>query len=183
MSIPKARYATSTSRTRWSAGSAMTSAACTPRSSPAARSKSAIRSKRKSQGCCDAAPVLSPSLRANGSRDARPMTGSAKQSMLRHMDCFVAYAPLRKRFAFVAGNDERSARRHHIGVDPAARDRRLPDAVAVVTRDHDRIAGCVDAADHADMPAAAPAHDRNGADLRSGHTLTVVGKRTRQIRV
>src|SRR5882757_10870084 len=38
----------------------------------------------------------------------RPMTGSAKQSMAakeRKMDCFVASAPVRKRFAFVAGND------------------------------------------------------------------------------
>jgi hypothetical protein len=25
------------------------------------------------------------------------------------MDCFVAFAPLRKRFAFVAGNDDREA--------------------------------------------------------------------------
>jgi hypothetical protein len=36
------------------------------------------------------------------------MTGSAKQSIARHnglMDCFVAVAPLRKRFAFAAGND------------------------------------------------------------------------------
>src|SRR6266850_2605519 len=37
------------------------------------------------------------------------MTGSAKQSSFREatrkMDCFVARAPLRKRFAFVAGND------------------------------------------------------------------------------
>jgi hypothetical protein len=38
----------------------------------------------------------------------RPMTGSAKQSISQHkesMDCFVAFAPLCKRFAFVAGND------------------------------------------------------------------------------
>jgi hypothetical protein len=37
------------------------------------------------------------------------MTGSAKQSILSlriEMDCFVARAPLRKRFAFVAGNDD-----------------------------------------------------------------------------
>jgi len=37
------------------------------------------------------------------------MTGSAKQSMLSlriEMDGFVARAPLRKRFAFVAGNDD-----------------------------------------------------------------------------
>jgi hypothetical protein len=34
------------------------------------------------------------------------MTGSAKQSMAAaKLDCFVASAPLRKRFAFVAGND------------------------------------------------------------------------------
>jgi len=47
-----------------------------------------------------------PSGRAN----ARPMTGSAKQSILRHngwTDRFVAIAPVRKRSAFVAGNDEK----------------------------------------------------------------------------
>jgi hypothetical protein len=53
----------------------------------------------------------------------RPMTGSAKQSIVRRkerMDCFVASAfarrrasadksaPLRKRFAFVAGNDDKT---------------------------------------------------------------------------
>jgi hypothetical protein len=56
-----------------------------------------------------------------GRANARPMTGSAtKQSMagLARLDCFVASAfarrrasadksaPLRKRFAFVAGNDD-----------------------------------------------------------------------------
>jgi hypothetical protein len=43
-----------------------------------------------------------------GRANARPMTGSAKQSTSRRkerMDCFVTFAPLRKRFAFVAGND------------------------------------------------------------------------------
>jgi hypothetical protein len=37
------------------------------------------------------------------------MTGSVKQSISRRndaMDCFVASAPLPKRFAFVADNDE-----------------------------------------------------------------------------
>jgi hypothetical protein len=37
------------------------------------------------------------------------MTGSAKQAILSlriGMDCFVARALLRKRFAFVAGNDD-----------------------------------------------------------------------------
>jgi hypothetical protein len=36
------------------------------------------------------------------------IASEAKQSIPPHherMDCFVAYAPLRKRFAFVAGND------------------------------------------------------------------------------
>ena len=63
----------------------------------------------------------STSLRANGSRECAPptsasarvvMTGSAKQSSFLastfaapKLDCFVASAPLRKRFAFVAGND------------------------------------------------------------------------------
>jgi hypothetical protein len=39
--------------------------------------------------------------------ERRPMTGSAKQSSFpgKKLDCFVASAPLRKRFAFVAGND------------------------------------------------------------------------------
>ena len=44
---------------------------------------------------------------ANGSRECAP--DDAKQSIARHsgeMDCFVASAPLRKRRAFVAGNDE-----------------------------------------------------------------------------
>jgi hypothetical protein len=39
------------------------------------------------------------------------IASEAKQSMPPHwdrMDCFVADAPLRKRFAFVAGNDERA---------------------------------------------------------------------------
>src|ERR1700754_4491158 len=54
--------------------------------------------------------------------------------------------------------------RHHVGVDPAARHRRLADAVAVVARDHDRIALGIDAGDDADMTAAAAAHHRDGAD-------------------
>src|SRR5260370_42032896 len=43
-----------------------------------------------------------------GRANARPMTGSAKPSIFplaEVMDCFVAVAPLRKRFAFVADND------------------------------------------------------------------------------
>jgi hypothetical protein len=52
-------------------------------------------------------PAVIASQRVGAKR--RPMTGSAKQSMLRlgetKMDCFVAFASLRKRFAFVAGND------------------------------------------------------------------------------
>src|SRR5207244_4449548 len=32
-----------------------------------------------------------------------------------------------------------SAGRHHIGINPAARDRRFADAVAVIAGDHDRI--------------------------------------------
>jgi len=46
---------------------------------------------------------------ANGIRDFQTVIASAaKQSMAPAnlpMDCFVAIAPLRKRFAFVAGND------------------------------------------------------------------------------
>ena len=41
---------------------------------------------------------------------------------------------------------EASARRHHVGVNPAARDRRFHDAVAIVARDQDRIAARRDAA-------------------------------------
>jgi len=40
------------------------------------------------------------------------IASEAKQSISRHngqMDCFVAYSPLRKRFAFVAGNDEETS--------------------------------------------------------------------------
>jgi hypothetical protein len=40
-------------------------------------------------------------LRAKRSNPSRRMCGE--------MDCFVAYAPLRKRFAFVAGNDNEQA--------------------------------------------------------------------------
>ena len=42
------------------------------------------------------------------SRVLSVIASEAKQSIARHnesMDCFVAYAPVRKRFAFVAGND------------------------------------------------------------------------------
>jgi len=44
-----------------------------------------------------------------GRANARPMAGSAKQTSDfgdAVLDCFVADAPLRKRFAFVAGNDD-----------------------------------------------------------------------------
>jgi hypothetical protein len=34
------------------------------------------------------------------------------------MDCFVAIAPLRKRFAFVAGNDGESANKKMAGIAP-----------------------------------------------------------------
>src|ERR1700682_6682549 len=62
-----------------------------------------------------------------------------------------------------------SARRHHVGVDPAARNRRLPDAAAVIARHHDWIALGIDTADHADMStAAATSHYRDSADPRSG---------------
>jgi hypothetical protein len=40
------------------------------------------------------------------------IASEAKQSLSRHngqMVCFVAYAPLRKRFALVAGNDEETS--------------------------------------------------------------------------
>src|SRR5262249_7114734 len=64
----------------------------------------------------------------------------------------------------------------------AARDRRLADAVAVVAGDHDRIAVRVDAADDADMAAAAAArHHRDGADLRTGDTRSVMRERARHV--
>ena len=59
------------------------------------------------------------------------------------------------RFAHPTSLDARSARRHDVGVDPAARDRGFADAVAVIAGDHDRIALGVDAGDDADMAAAA----------------------------
>jgi hypothetical protein len=49
------------------------------------------------------------SLRANGSRECAPddRFREAIQNLLSGLlDCFVAFAPLRKRVAFVAGNDE-----------------------------------------------------------------------------
>src|SRR5439155_9518739 len=76
-----------------------------------------------------------------------------------------------------------SARRHDVGVYPAARDRGFADAVAVIARDHDRIALGIDAGDDADMAAAAAArHHRNGADLRTGNALAVFCERTRHVR-
>ena len=47
------------------------------------------------------------------------------------------------------------ARRHDVGVYPPARDRRFADPVAVIARDHDRIALGIHAGDDADMTAAA----------------------------
>jgi hypothetical protein len=49
-----------------------------------------------------------PSLRANGSRECAPddKLSEAIHFTAGSMDCFVASAPLRKRFAFAAGNDE-----------------------------------------------------------------------------
>src|ERR1700722_10292008 len=75
-----------------------------------------------------------------------------------------------------------STRRHDVSVNPAARDRRFPDAVAAIARDYNRIARSVDAADDADMSTAAPRHHRDGADLRSRHPLAVARERTRRVR-
>jgi transposase, IS30 family len=72
--------------------------------------------------------------------------------------------------------------RHHVGIDPAARHRGLPHAVAVVAGDHDRIALRIDAGDDADMAAAATAHHCDGADLGSGYTRAVMGEGRREIR-
>src|SRR5258707_499626 len=55
---------------------------------------------------------------------------------------------------------------HHVRIDPAARNRRFPNPIAVIAGDHDRVAGRVDAGDDSDMAAAAPAHHRDGANLR-----------------
>src|SRR4051812_3479179 len=66
-------------------------------------------------------------------------------------------------------------------MNPAARDRHLPNPVAVIARDHDRISFGVDAGDDADMAAAAPPHDGNGADLRSRYALAVAGERIRHV--
>src|SRR5689334_19215186 len=75
-----------------------------------------------------------------------------------------------------------SARRHDVGIDPAARHRRLADAVAVIARDHDRIALGIDAGDDADVAAAAAArHHRDRADLRAGNALAVFRERTRHV--
>src|SRR5205085_11548339 len=64
---------------------------------------------------------------------------------------------------------------------PILRNRRFPDAVAVIARDYDRIASGIDTADHADMSAAAaPSHHRDGAKLRSRHALAVARERTRR---
>jgi hypothetical protein len=52
---------------------------------------------------------LSTSLRANGSRECAPddrLREAIHLSLRCEMDCFVASAPLHKRFAFVAGNDD-----------------------------------------------------------------------------
>src|SRR5579863_2903176 len=76
-----------------------------------------------------------------GRANARPMTGSAKQSIeqqARKLDCFVAYAPVRKRFAFVAGNDGRAHFR-----DPAARPARvLPSTSRSLKSEGAGNAGC-----------------------------------------
>ena len=76
----------------------------------------------------------------------------------------------------------KSPRRHHIGVHPAARVNRFGNAMVVIAGHHDRIARRVDAADHADMSAAAPPHHRDGADLRARDALAVACERARHVR-
>src|SRR5690348_15306450 len=72
--------------------------------------------------------------------------------------------------------------RHHIRIDPAARDRGFANAVAVVAGDHDRISVRVDAGDDADMTAAATArHHGDGADLRAGDARAVMRERVRHV--
>jgi hypothetical protein len=51
-------------------------------------------------------------LRANGSRECAPddrLREAIHRATKVSLDCFVASAPLRKRFAFVAGNDDATA--------------------------------------------------------------------------
>jgi hypothetical protein len=76
----------------------------------------------------------------------------------------------------------RLARRHHVGVDPAAGNRRFPHPVAVIAGNQNRIAALIDPADNAHVSAAAaPSHDGYGADLRSGKTVAIAGERTRHV--
>jgi hypothetical protein len=52
--------------------------------------------------------TMGPSLRANGSRECAPddrLREAIHHAARSGMDCFVAIAPLPKRFAFVARND------------------------------------------------------------------------------
>ncbi len=72
--------------------------------------------------------------------------------------------------------------RNYIGVDATARIHGFRDLAAVIAGDDDRIAGGIDAADNADMTAAAPRHDGDRADLRPGHALTGGCEGTGQIR-
>src|SRR3984957_17795254 len=65
----------------------------------------------------------------------RPMTGSAKQSIGRYrivpkLVCFVAYAPVRKRFAFVAGNDGTLQPSHPLGPCSCAVNRSIASATS-----------------------------------------------------
>jgi hypothetical protein len=56
-------------------------------------------------------------LRANGSRECAPDDRLCEAIQWRDgkiLDCFVAFAPLRKRFAFVAGNDGDAALAWHL---------------------------------------------------------------------
>src|SRR3569832_2425925 len=63
----------------------------------------------------------------------------------------------------------RSAVRLDIGDNPAAWINRLRDRVVVVARGDDRVAVGVDPGHDADMAATAPAHHRDGSDLRARH--------------
>ena len=83
------------------------------------------RRRRRQRRRCGAAGVglraaaIDRHCEPTGRANARPMINSTKQSMPQHkerMDCFVANAPLRKRFAFVAGNDGKA--RHTSAISP-----------------------------------------------------------------
>jgi len=103
--------------------------------SPAAPCTSAMRSAigRAEDWCERLAPSVSGWLRlviASAAKQSR----AAKKGWIASSRSLSSGA--RSRDPLAPRNDERSARRHHVSIDPAARDRRFPDAIAVVAGDH-----------------------------------------------